>query len=354
MRLDDFDYNLPPESIAQEPPARRDDSRLLVLDRARGSVRHRWFRDLPTLLRPGDLVVVNDTRVIPARLRGRRAAPGTGAAVEVLLLERLPGEGTSSQVWRALVNGARRDGDPIRLAGGLEGRLVGREEEIFLIELRSGEAGASVDNLLAKSGVMPTPPYIRRDPGDPRETIDRERDQTIFAARPGAVAAPTAGLHFTEELIEELRSREILVETLTLHVGLGTFQPVRVARIEDHRMHPETFRVPPGLARAVDELRRRGGRLVAVGTSVTRALEWLAGPEAGRIRSGEGRCDLFIYPGYRFRVVDAMITNFHLPRTTLLMLVSAFAGREAVLAAYREAIGRGYRFYSYGDATLIA
>ena len=357
MLLDEFDYHLPPDRIAQEPAARRDASRLLVLNRADGSVRHAHFTDLPGLLSPGDLVVVNDTQVMPARLRGRRAAPGTGGAVELLLLEkrpRSPGADTTSQVWRALVKGARREGDPIELSNGLEGRLVRRDEdETFLVELRSRQDGVEVDTLLERAGSMPTPPYIRRCASDPREELDRERYQTVFAAEPGAVAAPTAGLHFTPDLVDELRSSEIRIGSLTLHIGLGTFQPVRVERIEEHRMHSESFRVPAGLVRAVAELRQRGGRLVAVGTSVTRTLEWLAEPEGRRIRDGEGRCDLFIYPGFNFSVVDAMVTNFHLPRSTLLMLVAAFAGRDSVLAAYRQAIGLGYRFYSYGDAMLI-
>ncbi len=385
MRVSDFDYDLPPDLIAQEPPPRRDASRLMTLDRTSGRVEHRAFGDLPDLLRPGDLLVLNDTRVVPARLRGRRAAPGTGGAVEVLLLERAAGAcgagSTAStvgavdrvpppgpvagrrstrapfsetQVWRALMKGTRRPSDPLSLGSGLTAVLLERDgEETFLVELRP-PPGVPLERALEEAGEMPTPPYIRRSPGEVRLGLDRDRYQTVFARAAGAVAAPTAGLHFTPELLQAVRGRGVEVETLTLHVGLGTFQPVRGERVEDHRLHAEAFDLPARLAGAVVETRRRGGRVVAVGTTVTRTLEARSGPEPGTVLAGGGLCDLFIRPGHAFRVVDALLTNFHLPRSTLLMLVAAFAGREPVLGAYREAVARRYRFYSYGDAMLLA
>jgi S-adenosylmethionine:tRNA ribosyltransferase-isomerase len=333
----------------------------MALNRRTGRVEHRLFTDLPDLLAPGDLLVLNDTKVIPARLRGRRSAPGTGGRVEALLVERLEPEsgrtgqaGRDHEAWLALVKGARREGDPIDFGAGLSGRLGSRAgEEMFQLDLWAGAERGDLPTALEAAGAMPVPPYIRREPGDPREQADRERYQTVFAKSAGAVAAPTAGLHFTGELLETIRDRGVRVETLTLHVGPGTFQPVRVEQVRDHRLAPERFVIPESVAREVLDARKRGGRVVAVGTTVTRALESGATSSDRRVAAGTGRCDLFIHPGYEFRVVDAMVTNFHLPRSTLLMLVSAFAGRDSVLAAYAEAIQMGYRFYSYGDAMLI-
>ena len=348
MRLDDFDYRLPADRIAQRPLERRDASRLMVLGRRDGSPADRRFSDLPDLLLPGDLLVVNDTRVRPCRLRGRRAAPGTGGAIEVTFLGN-----AADGSWRALMKGPGRPGDPLAFPGGLTGRVLEREGETATLEILPESAEGGIDSVLERSGTMPLPPYIRRQDGDPLEPLDRERYQTVYASEPGAIAAPTAGLHLTRALLDRIRARGIEVASLTLHVGPGTFRPVRCDRIEDHVIDAEEVVATGTLADAVEGARRRKGRVVAVGTTVTRSLEWLASSD-GRISPRSGPCDLFIYPGFSFRVVDALITNFHLPRSTLLMLVSAFAGRERVLAAYAAAIEQGYRFYSYGDAMLIA
>ncbi len=348
MNVSDFDYALPQELIAQRPADRRDASRLLVLDRDTGAVEHRTFGELPQLLAPGDALVLNDTRVLRARLFARKP---TGGRAELLLIERT-GADERGPRWKALVSASRppRPGAVLAAAGGLGVQILGYEGDSCEVRLLDPEGRA--DEKLEAAGRMPLPPYIRRGPEDPLEALDRERYQTVYARRPGAVAAPTAGLHFTEELLAEIASRGIAIAYLTLHVGTGTFLPVRVERVEDHRMHEEAYELPPDTADTVAATRRRGGRVVAVGTTVTRALEACAS-ERGLVRPGSGRCDLFIYPGFRFRVVDALVTNFHLPRSTLLMLVAAFAGRERVLAAYRQAIERGYRFYSYGDAMLV-
>ncbi|MGH9868935.1 MAG: tRNA preQ1(34) S-adenosylmethionine ribosyltransferase-isomerase QueA [Candidatus Polarisedimenticolia bacterium] len=353
MLLDDFDYDLPPSLIAQEPLPRRDDARLMTLDGASGSWAHKRFTDLPGLLREGDLLVVNDTRVRAARLRGRRAAPGTGGRVEALLVEPVETteRGPGRQLWRAMVKGAGPAGDPLILGPRLHGVVAGREDAMVLLELSTAD-GVDLDEALREAGSMPLPPYIRREPADPRDAIDRQRYQTIFAAAEGAVAAPTASLHFTPEVVAAVRRQGVEIASLTLHVGPGTFQPVRVERIEQHRLMPERFLLSEALADAVGRTRGRGGRVVAVGTTVTRVLEHRA-DGAGGVEPGSGWCDLFIVPGHRFQVIDMLITNFHLPRSTLLMLVSAFAGREAVLAAYAEAVSARYRFYSYGDAMLL-
>lgn len=340
MRLSDFHYTLPPGGIAQHPLPERDASRLLLLDRATGAVAHRTFRDLPALLRPGDLLVLNDTRVLPARLN---AATPRGGRVEILLLEE-----QEAAAWWAWVKPGRRArvGAAFSLPGGVLARVRERGPEgRILLELTGS---LPVRELLQRHGRMPLPPYIRR-PADPG---DRERYQTIYAREEGAIAAPTAGLHFTEGILEAVRARGVAVAFLTLHVGVGAFKPVRVEEVARHRMDPERFRIPEGTARAVKEARERGDRVVAVGTTTVRALE-SAADEGAAVRAGEGEATLFITPGYRFRVVDGLLTNFHLPGTTLLMLVSAFAGRERVLAAYAEAIAARYRFYSYGDAMII-
>jgi S-adenosylmethionine:tRNA ribosyltransferase-isomerase len=348
VKLSDFDYVLPDELVAQEPAERRDDSRLLVLDRETGGLEHRAFRDLPDLLHPGDLVVVNDTRVLPARLWGRKA---TGGRVEILLLEPLS-EAPEGGEWRGLVRASRNPavGTSILLDDDATVDVVAREGAQWILRLR--DRRGPPERVLDRLGVMPLPPYIRRDERDPRDPLDRRRYQTVFAKHPGAVAAPTAGLHFTPEVLEALDRREIARATVTLHVGIGTFLPVRSETVEEHHMHAERFRIREATASAVEAARERGGRVVAVGTTVVRCLE--ANAEGDRVRPGNGDCDLFIYPGFRFRVVDAMITNFHLPKSTLVMLVSAFAGREPVLAAYREAVKERYRFYSYGDAMLVS
>jgi len=357
-RSSDFDYELPADRIAQEPLERRDASRLMVLDRASGALDHGVFTDVVERLAPGDLLVLNDTRVLRARLLGRRSDEGTSARVETLLVERMQAGATTAagptQVWRAMLRGARREGETLDFGSGLIARVVAREDGPFhLLELTPPE-GQTVEEAVERRGAMPFPPYIRRGTrdADPRVGLDDERYQTVFASVPGAIAAPTAGLHFTPELLDRLRARGVETGSLTLHVGPGTFLPLREDGPEAQRLHAEEFAIPDGLAASIARVRAAGGRVVAVGTTVTRALESQAAP-AGGVKPGSGRCDLFIRPGHAFRVVDALITNFHLPRSTLLMLVSAFAGRERILAAYAEAVRRGYRFYSYGDAMLI-
>ncbi len=348
MNVDLFDYELPTRLIAQEPLVPRDTSRLMVVHRSSAELDHRRFSDLPVLLRPGDLLVVNDTRVLPARLLGRKES---GGRVEVLLLERAGGS-ARRPLWSCLLQASRppAKGARIRLGEGLRAEVIERSPDGWLLALtrESGEPSAAIERL----GRMPLPPYIRRAEDDPRSPADRETYQTVFASVPGAVAAPTAGLHFTPRLLGSLAATGIRVERLTLHVGPGTFLPVRGERVEDHRMHDEAFVLPGGTAEAIEQTREAGGRVVAVGTTVARTLEHRARPD-GTVKPGEGRCDLFIVPGFRFRVVDLLLTNFHLPRSTLLMLVSAFAGRDLVLAAYAEAVRREYRFYSYGDAMMV-
>ena len=347
MNVADFDFELPAERIAQRPASRRDGSRLLVLDRETGALRHRRFSDLADLLNPGDLLVLNDTRVIPARLVGHKPS---GGRVELLLVEPVE-PGAIGGVWRCLLKASRppAPGSSIDFGQGCGARVLERDPIGWRVKLEA--PGGRPEELLERVGQAPLPPYIRRDAAGP-DAADRERYQTVFARQPGAIAAPTAGLHFTEELLQQLADAGIAHTFLTLHVGPGTFQPVTAQRVEDHRMHPEWFEIPADAARAVASARKSGGRVVAVGTTVVRTLESCAAEE-GRVSPGRDHCSLFIYPGFRFRVVDALITNFHLPRSTLLMLVSAFAGRERVLAAYRQAIAAGYRFYSYGDAMLI-
>ncbi|HEX7183379.1 MAG TPA: tRNA preQ1(34) S-adenosylmethionine ribosyltransferase-isomerase QueA [Thermoanaerobaculia bacterium] len=340
MLTRDFDYELPSESIAQQP-APRGESRLLVLDR-KGPERHRRVRDLPALLRPGDLLVLNNTRVIPARLFGRRlGSEGPGARMELLLTER-----AGELEWDALVKPGRRakPGTMIELDAGLTAEVIEKEES-GRHRLRFSEP---VEGHLDRLGHVPLPPYIQR----PDDMADRERYQTVYARHPGAIAAPTAGLHFSKELLQEIAAAGIETAEVTLHVGLGTFKPVSVEQIEEHRMDRERYEMPEEAAEAIRRTRDRGGRVVAVGTTVVRTLEAAALAGGGEVLPGTGSTELFITPGFRFRAVDVLLTNFHLPRSTLLMLVSAFAGRERVLAAYEEAVREGYRFYSYGDAML--
>ncbi len=367
LRTADFDYNLPPDLIAQTPAHERDRSRLLVLDRHTGAMQHRIFRDLSDYLLPGDLLVINEVKVIPARLFGRSERRHH---IEVLLLLEVevdPGlrhAGTSC--WEALIRPSRsvRVGDRLILADDtitaevLEKRGEGRH----LLKLAYD---GHLTDLLWRFGRMPVPPYIKRQgtksphPPFTKEghggiwdaEMDRERYQTIYAKYEGAIAAPTAGLHFTPELIETLTQQGIAITPLTLYVGPGTFRPVRVDEVDRHQMESERYMIPEQTALAVKAAKKEGRRVIAVGTTTVRALEHAA--VDGDVRSGAGVTDIFIYPGYRFQCIDALITNFHLPCSTLLMLVSAFAGRYAVMAAYREAIALRYRFYSYGDAMLI-
>ena len=341
FQLSGYDYDLPRECIAQVPAERRDESCLMVLDRSADTITHARFRDLGAFLQRGDLLVLNDTRVIPARLLGVRT---TGGKVEMLLLRDL-GKGQ----WEALIRcgGNPRPGEVISFENDrLAVRLLRRSEEgTWTISL---PRGTDIGALLEEIGRIPLPPYIHREREAQRDPLDRARYQTVYARQPGAAAAPTAGLHFTDGLFESLRARGIGIACLTLHVGLGTFAPVREEDIRRHTMHREYFSLPEATVRAVVETRAAGRRVVPVGTTSCRVLETM-----DPLVAGEGWSKLFIYPSYRFKRTDALVTNFHLPESTLLMLVSALAGRERVLAACEEAKRQGYRFYSYGDAMLI-
>ena len=340
MKKSDFAYDLPQELIAQTPLEQRDASRLLCLDKATGEIQHRIFRELPDLLREGDCLVMNDSRVIPARLFGARP---TGGSVEVVLLRDLGGG-----EWECLTRPGRKTppGTEITFGGGELNAVVTRAEADGNKVLRFRYEGIFLE-ILEKLGQMPLPPYIKEKLEDP------ERYQTVYARDPGSAAAPTAGLHFTRELLEEIENRGVKTCRVTLHVGLGTFRPVKEENIEDHPMHSEFCIVPEETAETVNRTHAEGGRVIAVGTTSCRTLESFAGSD-GILRSGSGWTDIFIYPGYRFRTVDALITNFHLPESTLIMLVSALAGRENILNAYRRAVELRYRFFSFGDAMFIA
>ncbi|MBI2219097.1 MAG: tRNA preQ1(34) S-adenosylmethionine ribosyltransferase-isomerase QueA [Candidatus Rokubacteria bacterium] len=344
MDLSDFDYVLPPDAISQAPAEPRDASRLMVIDRAAGTSHDHRFAELPELLRRGDCVVVNDSRVIPARVM---AEDLERRCVELLFIEPI-----DSVRWRALGRPGRRCRPGARLTVGGElgaqlGILATEPDGVRIVERRDG----SVGDLLEAHGVPPLPPYIARHRKPDIE--DRERYQTVYARVPGSVAAPTAGLHFSEAMLGRLRAGDIEIHAVTLHVGPATFRPIKTARVEDHPLTAERVTVSPPVAGAVNRARREGRRVVAVGTTTTRALEG-CGNADGTVQARDGTVSLYITPGYRFRVVDALVTNFHLPRSSLLVLVSAFAGRELILAAYRHAVEAGYTFYSYGDATLIA
>lgn len=337
MELSDFHYDLPPELIAQHPLPERGASRLLCLDGASGVLRDRTFSDLPDLLRPGDLLVFNDTQVVRARLFGRKA---TGGQVEILIERLLTPDEALAHVRASK---SPKVGGEILLPGGEVLRVLAREGDLF--RLRSFREG--FEALMERHGHMPLPPYIQR----PDEAADLARYQTVYARRPGAVAAPTAGLHFDEPMLARLAEVGVVSVHITLHVGAGTFQPVRVSRIDEHEMHAEWLEVDEAACERIRATQAAGGRVVAVGTTSVRSLETAAA--AGSIAPFRGDSRLFIRPGYRFRVVDAMITNFHLPESTLLMLVSAFAGYEAIMAAYRHAVAERYRFFSYGDAMFL-
>jgi S-adenosylmethionine:tRNA ribosyltransferase-isomerase len=345
--LADFDFELPDELIAQEPPPVRGGSRLLVMPRTGGDVEHTSFSRIAEYFRAGDLLVLNDTKVFPARLLGHRVP--SGGAVECLLLSPL-----EDGRWDALMHPGQKlkpgaqvlfERDGVRLHGEVMARHFHGRRTIRLWS----EEGAGITDAIDRIGHIPLPPYIKRDDGP----SDRERYQTVYARERGSVAAPTAGLHFTNELLEELAARGVERTAVTLHVGYGTFKPVHAERVEDHQVDPETYTVSASAAEALTRARRDGRRIIAVGTTSVRALESLVMDGEGRIEASSGNTRLFIYPGHEFRVVTGLITNFHLPRSSLLMLVAAFAGRARVLAAYREAVARGYRFYSYGDAMLI-
>ena len=340
MKTKDFYFDLPPELIAQTPLERRDASRLMVLDRDTGAVGHRHFYDLPALLRPGDCLILNDSRVLPARLLGHRL-PGGGACEVLLLIDR------GDKVWECLVRPGKKLRPGSRISFG-DGSLTAEVTE----EVEGGNRLVRFDyegiflEVLDRLGKMPLPPYIKA------ELQDRERYQTVYARVTGSAAAPTAGLHFTPELLETLRKGGVSIGTVTLHVGLGTFRPVKEEDITDHDMHSEYCVIPPETADLINRTKAAGGRVICVGTTSCRTVEsWAA--ENGYMEAKAGWTDIFIYPGYRFKVMDALITNFHLPESTLIMLVSALAGREHVLAAYEEAVRERYRFFSFGDAMFI-
>lgn len=338
MQVKDFHFELPEELIARYPLEQRSASRLLCVDGNSGALEHRIFSDLVELLEPGDLLVFNDTRVIPARLFGQKES---GGKVE-LLIERVTGENEALAHVRS--SRSPRPGTRLQLEGGIEAVVTGRRENLF--ELRFEIDGHLVE-ALEQFGHMPLPPYMKRED----QLCDRERYQTVYNRKPGAVAAPTAGLHFDEPLLQRLAAMGVEQTFVTLHVGAGTFQPVKVDRIEDHRMHAEYIEVSPEACEAVRAARARGNRVVAVGTTSVRCLE--SASRGGEIAPFYGDTDIFIYPGYEFVSVDALITNFHLPESTLLMLVSAFAGYEHMMNAYRTAVAERYRFFSYGDAMFL-
>jgi S-adenosylmethionine:tRNA ribosyltransferase-isomerase len=359
LRISEFDYNLPAELIAQTPVEPRDSSRLFVVQRSSGEFAHRHFRDIGSYLRPGDLLIANQSRVIPARLLGRRS--GSGGAVEVLLLAERPDLGRDH--WETLVRPGRRlhMGDHILFddANGvphLQAEILERTEAggrvVHLSALQQEQSDdpysvTAVHNLIDKLGHMPLPPYIHEQLRDP------ERYQTVYARIRGSAAAPTAGLHFTPELLDRLRQQSVQIGFVTLHVGLDTFRPVEVEDVRDHKMHSEEIELDEATAQLIQQTRAAGGRIVAVGTTSVRVLESVASLYDGQIQPYKGATHLFITPGYRYRAVDALITNFHLPRSTLLLLVSAFMGKELMERAYQEAIRLRYRFFSFGDAMLI-
>ncbi len=345
MRVDDFDYYLPQELIAQHPAERRDGSRLLVVHRDTGLLEHRQFPDMLEYLRPGDCLVMNDSRVIPARLRGFKQS--TGAKAEFLLLS--PNEDGS---WNALVRPGKKlkPGDIVRFSDApfLEAEIEAYgpgDEGIRRVRFRHDGVFMEV---LEQVGAVPLPPYIDRE----AEPEDRQRYQTVYSRFDGSVAAPTAGLHFTEELLQRAREQGVETAFVTLHVGIGTFRPVKTETVEAHHMHFEEYEISPETAETINRCKAAGGRIIAVGTTSVRTLESNA-DEAGRVTPCRASTDIFIYPGYRFKIIDALFTNFHLPKSTLLMLISAFYDREAVLELYRVAVQERYRFFSYGDSTLF-
>jgi len=349
FNIEDYNYDLPEELIAQVPTTSRDDSRLLLVERSKNSFSDHHFFDLPRLLDPGDLLVVNNTKVVPARLFGRKQS---GGQIEILILEHPNSDVPSSESRWCLFKSSKRP---------KKGSSLFFENDVSATVEDLGEDGLvritfhgvpSINSLLEERGHMPLPPYIRRERGDPRAPMDRERYQTLFALKAGAVAAPTAGLHFTKALIEKLNQAGLSLVQVTLHVGHGTFRPVKTKDIREHVLGEEAYVVDPDAAKAVNMAKRDGRRVIAVGTTVVRVLETLAGPH-GEIAAGEGKTDLLITPGFPFKGVDGMITNFHLPRSSLLFLVSAFAGLDLMREAYRWAMEKKYRFYSYGDAMLI-
>jgi S-adenosylmethionine:tRNA ribosyltransferase-isomerase len=350
--IEDYDYDLPGDLIAQYPLDKRDQSRLLHLNRDTGEMSHRRFRDIETLACAGDVLVVNNTEVVPARLLGKKE---TGGNAEILIIDYAEGLSSLSLTGhfecRCLINASKRTrpGSSICLDLGMAATVVDYNDGIFRVRFSKDPEFISK---LFKIGHIPLPPYVKRN--DPSNEFDDVKSyQTVYASQKGAVAAPTAGLHFSDRLLKRLNARGVRIAEITLHVGYGTFLPVRVSDIREHKIHSERFSISGETAGAINDAKRAGAKVIAVGTTSVRTLEY-ASDDKGMVRAGEGQCDLFIYPGYVFKVVDAMITNYHLPKSTLLMLVCAFAGKEKIMAAYREAIKRKYRFYSYGDAMFIA
>jgi len=338
MRTEDFNFALPDELIAQFPAQERRASRLLQLDGSTGALRDTWFRDLPDLLAPNDLLIFNDTRVIKARLTGHKAS---GGKTEVLI-ERIIGSHEALAQVRA--SKSPKPGQRLLLADGVEAEMMERQGDMFRLRFLGATPLADI---LDRHGALPLPPYIQHNP----DQFDEDRYQTVYAREPGAVAAPTAGLHFDQAMLAELTTRGIRTAQVTLHVGAGTFQPVRVEHIAEHRMHSERYTVPQATVGAIADTQRSGGRVTAVGTTALRALESAA--RSGSLVAGSGETDIFITPGYEFKVVERLLTNFHLPKSTLLMLVSAFAGSKHIRQAYAHAVAQRYRFFSYGDAMLI-
>ncbi len=341
MRIEEFDYRLPPSLIAQYPSSQRGETFLMVLDRQTGGIEHHSFQDIAKYLRAGDLLVLNNTRVLPARLIGKKE---TGGRIEMLLI---PSWNGTKGEWEALIknSGRVKPGCRIQFESGLEGEIE---------EVKDGKGRVSffyqgeVTELLRKIGRIPLPPYIKRED----EPLDRERYQTVFAERDGSIAAPTAGLHFTHALLQSLKEKGVRTTMTTLHIGIGTFTLVKADDIEAHAMDAEWVEISEETAREIKATKAQGGRVISVGTTTTRALESFTDGHGG-VGSGKGMTSLFIYPPYRFRVIDGLLTNFHLPKSTLIMLVSAFAGKDFLMKAYQEAVLREYRFYSYGDAMLI-
>jgi S-adenosylmethionine:tRNA ribosyltransferase-isomerase len=346
--LNDYNYDLPDNLIAQKPADQRDHSKLLFLDKETGKLSHHKFYEIYDLLLPTDLLVLNDTQVIPARLFGKK---NTGGKAEVFILD-YPGDRKNAAcnelVLRCLIKTSKRprNGTPLIFGRGLQARVVNCQEEIYTVKFSCKD---NFESLLDRIGHVPLPPYIKRNDCED----DRTSYQTVYASQKGAVAAPTAGLHFSKNLLKKIAEKGVGIVTVTLHVGYGTFLPVRVSDIRDHKIHSEWYSISKNTADAINRAKTKGRRIIAVGTTCVRALEY-ASDDEGNLAHGGGSCDLFIYPGYRFKVIDAMITNFHLPKSTLLMLVSAFAGRENILNAYRTAIDKKYRLFSYGDSMFIA
>jgi len=341
MKVEEFDYHLPISLIAQYPSPQRGETSLMILHRQTSVIEHRIFGDIAKCLNSADLLVMNNTRVLPARLIGKKE---TGGRIEMLLI---PSWNGTKGEWRALIKGSGKvkRGTRIRFEQGFEGEVE---------EVKDGKGKVNfsyqgeVIDILQRIGHIPLPPYIKR--GD--EPLDRERYQTVFGERDGSIAAPTAGLHFTHAFLHSLRENGVRTTTITLHIGIGTFAPVKASDIEDHTMETEWIMIPEETAREIEDTKARGGKVIAVGTTTTRALESFSNGNGG-VRAGKGMTSLFIYPPYRFRVIDGLITNFHLPKSTLIMLASALAGKDLLMKAYQEAIRRKYRFYSYGDAMLI-